>query len=128
MQAFINDDPAALLTAEVKDSSAYETDIAIMTDLHTRGIALDRNPLRVLAIAEEFVTLSGEVQHARLRVTDVLDAYTLKNDAGEVVESHPARGPRTWRLDLERQRGRDWRLIRVTPVPAPQSPAPSTRR
>ena len=127
MQAFIHDDVASLLAAEVKDSPAYVSDIAIMTDLRRRGLVLDHNPLRVLAITEEFVTLSGDVQRARLRVTDVLDAYVVKDEAGNVVETHPARGPRTWRLELARQRGRDWRLIRVTPEAVPQSPAPTTR-
>lgn len=128
MQAFIDDDPAALLIAEVNGSPAHTADLAIMTDLRMRDVTLDRNPLHVLSIREEYVTLTGEVKRARLRVTDAMDAYSLIDESGTVVTSRPARATRTWYLDLQRTKTTRWKLVRVTAAATSQSSAPAIRR
>lgn len=128
MQAFIDDDPAALMRVEVRDSPAFNADLRVMADLRARDVVLDHNPMRVLAVSEEYVTLSGTVQRARLRVTDVLDGYALLDDTGTVVSRIPSRSPRNWLLDLQRTRSSDWKLVEATPAALSQSSAPAKRR
>lgn len=127
-QAFINDDPVGLLRIEVIHSAAHESDLRIMADLRNRKVTPDRQPLRVVAVEEVFLRRAGTEEVVRLRVTDTMSEYQLVDAAGTVVERRPARGLRTWFIDLERSGHARWKLQRVSPATASQSSARATDR
>lgn len=127
MQAFMDDDVAYLVTSEEWHSPASRTDMEVMTELRERGLRLDRNPVRIDAVSEEFLSLAGDLKRVGLLVTDHLDAHNYVNKDGVIVESRPAREPRTWKIELRRSVGSGrWRLFSAEP--ARQQSVASTHR
>ena len=116
MQALVDDDPAALLLAQIYDSPAQRDDLRLMTQLRMQDVTLDHNPLRLVSVEEVFTTLTGDPQRARLRVVDTLEAYALVNDSGTVVSRHAGRGQRSWFIDLQRKPHGSWRMTAVSPA------------
>lgn len=116
MQALVDDDPAALLLAQVYDSPAQRDDLRLMTRLRMQDVTLDHNPLHLVSVDEVFTTLTGDPQRARVRVVDTLEPYALVDDSGTVVSRHAGRGQRTWFIDLQRTAHGAWRMTAVSPA------------
>ena len=127
MQAFMDDDVAFLALADEWHSPANRTDIAIMTDLRARGLRLDRNPMHIDAVSEDYLALAGDLKRAGLLVTDHVEAHNYVNGSGVVVASRPPRAQRSWSVELRRSAGTGrWRLFSA--VPAPRRSVPSRHR
>ena len=125
MQAFMDDDPSWLALSEEWNSPASKTDIEIMTELRERGLRLDRNPIHIDDVSEEFAALAGDLKRVGLLVTDHMEAHNFINSDGVVVETRPARSRQTWKIELRRSAGTGrWRLfsvVRAMPQSVPGS-------
>lgn len=125
MQAFMDDDPAWLTLSEEWNSPASKTDIAIMTELRERGLRLDRNPMHIDDVSEEFTALAGDLKRVGLLVTDHMEAHNYVDSDGVVVEPRSARSQQTWKIELRRSAGTGrWRLfsvVRAMPQSVPGS-------
>lgn len=126
MQAFMLDDVAPLTLADEVRSPAGAADRSILTRLRARGLRLDCNPMHIDTIVEEYRSLTGDTQRVGLRVTDHLEMHHFIDKRGAVIETGPARGQRTWKVELRRTDGQGrWRLFSA--VPALQRSVPSSR-
>jgi hypothetical protein len=100
---------APLAAADATGSPAFALDAATVRALAARDVQV-QVPVPMLrsvvarTVAATFVTLS---------VTDSLAAYDYRDRSGRVVQTVPARGPRTWTLTLRRMAG-GWRLAAVS--------------
>lgn len=127
MRAFMDDDTGSLVFADVFNSPIARQDYRIMQSLRTRHLRLDRNPLHVDGIEEEFLTMAGVVKRAGLLVTDHMDAYNYVDVNGAVVDARPGRGPKTWRIELRRT-GNVGRWLLFSAVAVTSRSAASTPR
>ena len=88
--------------------------------------ALDRRGLRARGlqhVALDVQLLSSDGDRVTVRLVDELSGYELVDGRGAVVRSEPARGPRSWQVELRRTPA-GWRIAAVTPVVTPASRAP----
>ena len=113
MQAFMRRDPELLQQVLVVGSPAYAHDLKVLQQLEVRGLVLDRNPVALVSVRELSASTRDGVEQARLHVVDRLGAHTFMAESSTVVRSG-GREARMWFLDMQRRRGRPWRLYAVT--------------
>lgn len=99
--ALIKRDPLMLLQVDAIESPALATDKALIISLKDEGAYVREYPLRVLAVTEQYVTVGERYPRAMLSVTDVLGAYDIVDAQGAVLRHVPARGKRTWNVELQ---------------------------
>jgi hypothetical protein len=97
-----------------RESAFARTDARLLDEVYAMGsvpLAADQQAVRSLAAAHaiapgvrhEVVRLSvirSDAQHAQLQVTDRMPAYRIVDDAGATVRTVPARGERTFHVEL----------------------------
>lgn len=125
MQAFMDDDVTYLTLTDQWHSPASRSDLQIMTELRDRGLRLDRNPVHIDAVSEEYLSLAGDLKRVGLLVTDHLEAHNYVDKDGVIIESRPARGQQMWKIELRRAAAStQWLLFSAAPVQ--QQSVPST--
>jgi hypothetical protein len=106
--AFVAGDPDALADAYVPGSAALATESARLQQLLDERLVVRGLELELVRVDP----LSATGDHAVLEVTDRLPGYDLLDAAGRLLEHRPARGARTWRVELRRI-DRAWRIADV---------------
>jgi hypothetical protein len=101
-------DPDALADAYVPGSAALATETARLQQLLDERLVVRGLELELVRVDP----LSATGDHAVLEVTDRLPGYDLLDAAGRLLEHRPARGARTWRVELRRI-DRAWRIADV---------------
>lgn len=109
--ALIKRDAMMLLTVSALDSPALATDQALVASLRDEGAYVREYPLRVLSVSEQYVTVGERHPRAMLTVTDVLGAYDIVDAKGRVLRHVPARGERTWNVELRSTLASGWLFV-----------------
>lgn len=110
--AFSTGDVEALSAVYADGSPGLAADTALLQGLVDRGQTAHglRHEVRSVEVLE-----SGS-DRVRLRVVDTLSAYEIRDSAGTVVSSAPARGEKPFLVELARTPD-GWRLVGVRPEP-----------
>lgn len=109
--ALIKRDAMMLFTVSDLDSPALATDQALVASLRDEGAFVREYPLRVLSVTEQYVTVGERHPRAMLTVTDVLGAYDIVDAQGRVLRHVPARGERTWNVELRSTLASGWLYV-----------------
>jgi hypothetical protein len=109
-EAFADGDLSALQEVYATGSPGLVSDAALLQDLIARGQTAHglRHDVRTVEL------LASTADSARLRVVDVLGSYEIRSAAGDLVERAPARGERSFVVELVRAPD-GWRLVEVAP-------------
>lgn len=116
-QAFIARDMMALADVDVPESPAWKADASMVAMLEQAQVFVSENPLRVLSVEEEYVTVGEKQQRAMLTVTDEMGAYNIVDRSGAVLRRVPARGRQRWSVELQNDSLLGWRYVSVTTAP-----------
>jgi len=106
--AFMRGRIAELLLADYSPSPAFSADESMLyalMEVHAHAASF---PLRVKAVREEYVTVGEKIPRAMLTVTDEMGAYDIVDANGKVLRHVPARGARTWHVELQRSTLAGW--------------------
>lgn len=98
--ALMQRDIRMIAMADVIDSPSMTADTSLIMSLLAQGAAVRTYPLRVLSVTEQYVTVGEKRPRALLTVTDTMGAYDLVDKDGHVLRHVPARGKRTWSVEL----------------------------
>ena len=108
--AFAAADERALRGVYAPGASGRDVDLRLLRALSSAG----RTAHGVGHTVREARVLGRTAGRVRLRVTDVLAPYELRDAGGTVVGRGPGRDARTSVVELHRTPG-GWRLVSVTP-------------
>lgn len=100
--AFIHAQFREFYNIDADGSAALNTDQAMTMALRDVHAHAETFPLRVKSVTEQYVTVGERVPRAMLTVVDAMGAYNLVDAQGKVVRHIPARGERSWNVELER--------------------------
>ena len=108
--AFSTGDVAALSAVYAAGSPGLSSDTALLQDLVDRGQTAHglRHEVRSVEV------LDSGADTVRLRVVDTLSAYEIRDGSGAVVSTAPARGEKSFLVELV-QTVDGWRLVEVRP-------------
>jgi hypothetical protein len=106
--AFATVSPGRLETVYAVGSPALRRDRALLADLATAGLHVERLRLRPRSVR---VVVSSSTRVV-LDVVDALDPYDVRTGRGALVDARPGRGAATWRVTLVRE-GSGWRVYDV---------------
>lgn len=105
---FMDREAVAILQVDAVPSSAGSTDEALVNALRKAHAHLREYPMRVISVAEQYVTVGEEEPRAMLTVVDELGAYDVVDDRGRVLRTVPARGRARWNVELQNRGPVGW--------------------
>jgi hypothetical protein len=108
-RAFAAGDAGRLATVYAPGAPALRRDRELLSELAGAGLRAADLRLTVTDVS----VLSRGPHRVTLTVTDVMPAYRLVDDDGDLVEERPGRDAETWTVELARADG-DWRVYDVT--------------
>lgn len=117
--AFMHAEPMELVMVYADGSPARSTDMAMAQMLRNSGAHAASFPLRVTSVREQYLTVGERTPRAMLTVVDVMGAYDIVDARGRVLRHVPARGERTWNVELERSSLFGWVYVSAVNATSP---------